>query len=166
MGARMGVWIWRDRPDLSMSTRPPGFGDSGLGESALAVWQAVTVTQFIHNNPGSLPIHYGFGIPGVNAPGIPGVTCNAGAGGPGAGTGRPGIFGASVGRSSGGTPSVGKTGAPQKPSGAMWSLQKFVEFITTMYSLHNPGGLGAGAIATSGQRIAQLRAPISAPPNA
>jgi hypothetical protein len=32
----------------------------------------------------------------------------------------------------------------------MWSLQKFVEFITTMYSLHNPGGLGAGAIAPSG----------------
>ena len=166
MGARMGVWIWRDRPDLSMSTRPPGFGDSRLGESVLAVWQAVTVTQFIHNNPRSLPVHYGFGIPGVNAPGIPGVTCIAGAGGPGAGIRRPGISGASAGRSSGGTPSVGKTGAPQKPSGAMWSLQKFVEFITTMYSLHNPGASGAGAIATSGQRIAQLRAPISAPPNA
>jgi hypothetical protein len=82
------------------------------------------------------------------------------------GIGRPGISGASVGRSSGGTPSVGKTGALQKPSGAMWSLQKFVEFITTMYSLHNPGGLGAGAIAPSGQRHVQLRAPIPAPPNA
>jgi hypothetical protein len=116
--------------------------------------------------PRSLPVHYGSGIPGVNAPGIPGVTCNAGDGGPGAGTGRPGISGASVGRSSGGIPSVGKTGALQKPSGAMWSLQKFVEFITTMYSLHNPGGLGAGAIAPSGQRHVQLRAPTPAPPNA
>jgi hypothetical protein len=140
--------------------------DVGLGESVLGVWQAVTGTRFIHNNPRSLPVHYGFGIPGVNAPGIPGVTCSAGAGGLGLGTGRPGISGASGGRSSGGTPSVGKTGSPQKPFGAMWSLQKFVEFITTMYSLHKPGGLGAGAIAPSGQRHVQLRAPIPAPPNA
>ena len=150
----------------TVSKSPPRFGDSRLGDSVLAVWQTVTGTQFVHNNPRSLPVHHGFGIPGVNAPGIPGVTCNAGAGGPGAGIRRPGISGASVGRSSGGTPSVGKTGSPQKPFGAMWSLQKFVEFITTMYSLHNPGGLGAGAIAPSGQRHVQLRAPIPAPPNA
>ena len=31
-------------------------------------------------------------------------------------------------------------GSPQMPFGAMWSLQKFVEFITTKYSLHKPGG--------------------------
>jgi hypothetical protein len=140
--------------------------DVGLGESVLGVWQAVTGTQFIHNNPRSLPLHYGFGIPGVNAPGIPGVTCNAGAVGPRAGIGRPGISGASGGRSSGGSPSVGKTGSPQKPSGAMWSLQKLVGFITLMYSLHNPGGLGAGDVTPSGQRHVQLRAPIPAPPNA
>src|SRR5947209_2505628 len=105
-------------------------------------------------------------MPGVNAPGMPGVTCNAGAFGGRAGTGRPGISGVSGGRSSGGTPSVGKTGSPQKPLGAMWSLQKLVEFITTMYSRHKPGGLGAGAIAPSGQRHVQLRAPTPAPPNA
>jgi hypothetical protein len=87
--------------------------------SPLAVWQAVTGAQFIHNNPRGLLVHYGFGIPGVIAPGIPGVTCNAGAGGAGLGTGRPGISGASAGRSSGGTPSVGKTGSPQKPFGVM-----------------------------------------------
>lgn len=112
---------------------------------------------------------HGFGIPGVNAPGIPGVICSgpgAGGGGAGAGIGRPGISGASVGCPPGGIPSVGKTGSLQKPSGVMWSLQKFVEFITTMYSLHSPGGLGAGAIAPSGQRQVQLRAPTPAPPNA
>src|SRR5947209_12011797 len=108
----------------------------------------------------------GFGIPGVNAPGIPGVTFKAGAGGWRAGTGRPGISAVSGGRSSGGIPSGGNTGSPQKPFGAIWSLQKFVEFITTMYSRHKPGGLGAGAIAPSGQRHVQLRAPIPAPPNA
>jgi hypothetical protein len=72
-----------------------------------------------HNNPRSLPAHYGFGIPGVNAPGIPGVTCNAGAGGLGAGIGRPGISGASVGRSSGGIPSVARTGSLVNPLGSM-----------------------------------------------
>jgi hypothetical protein len=130
-------------------------------------WSTPAQPRTAPNPPGEVarPV-YGFGIPGVNAPGIPGVTCNAGAGGAGAGTGRPGISGASVGRASAGSPSVGKTGALQKPSGAMWSLQKFVEFITTMYSRHNPGGLGAGAIAPSGQRHVQLRAPIPAPPNA
>ena len=71
------------------------------------------------NNPRSLPVHYGFGIPGVNAPGIPGVTCNAGAGGLGAGIGRPGISGASVGRSSGGIPSVARTGSLVNPLGFM-----------------------------------------------
>jgi hypothetical protein len=107
-------------------------------------WSTPAQPRTAPNPPGEVarPV-YGFGIPGVNAPGIPGVTCNAGAGGAGAGTGRPGISGASVGRASAGSPSVGKTGALQKPSGAMWSLQKFVEFITTMYSRHNPGGLGA-----------------------
>lgn len=106
-------------------------------------------------------------MPGVNAPGMPGVTSNGpgtGDGGAGAGTGRPGISGASVGCPPGGIPSVGKTGSLQNPLGAMWSLQKFVEFMTTMYSLHSPGGLGAGAIAPSGQRQLQLRAPTPAPP--
>lgn len=103
-------------------------------------------------------------MPGVNAPGIPGV--GSGDGGAGAGTGRPGISGASVGCPPGGIPSVGKTGSLQNPLGSMWSLQKFVDFITTMYSLHSPGGLGAGAIAPSGQRQLQLRAPTPAPPNA
>src|ERR1700730_18151063 len=124
---------------------------------------------FIHNNPRSLPVHYGFGSPGVNAPGTPGVNASGSPGangiGPGAG-GGPGICGASLGCPPGGIPSVGKTGSLQKPFGAMWSLQKFVEFITTMYCLHNPGGLGAGAGAPSGQRHVQLRAPIPAPPNA
>jgi hypothetical protein len=130
-------------------------------------WSTLPRPRTAPNTPGEVArLVYGFGIPGVNAPGSPGVTCNAGAGGAGAGIGRPGISGDSVGRSSGGSPSVGKTGALQKPSGAMWSLQKFVECITTMYSLHNPGGLGAGAIAPSGQRHVQLRAPIPAPPNA
>jgi hypothetical protein len=65
------------------------------------------------------------------------------------GTGRPGISGASVGRSSGGIPSVGRTASLVKPFGFMWSLQKLVEFMTTMYSLHNPGGLGAGDVTPS-----------------
>jgi hypothetical protein len=92
---------------------------------------------------------YGFGIPGVNAPGSPGVICNgpgAGDGGAGAGTGRPGISGASVGCPPGGIPSVDRTASLVKPFGFMWSLQKLVEFMTTMYSLHNPGGLGAGDV--------------------
>ena len=58
---------------------------------------------------------YGLGIPGVNAPGIPGVICN-GAGvseaGPAAGdAGGPGVSGACVGCPPGGIPSVGKTGS-------------------------------------------------------
>ena len=81
-----------------------------------AVSEAIQVLE----HAGLLPVHYGFGIPGVNAPGIPGVTCNAGAGGPGLGrTGRPGISGASVGRSSGGSPSVARTGSLVNPLGFM-----------------------------------------------
>jgi hypothetical protein len=111
---------------------------------------------------------YGFGMPGVNAPGIPGVGAS---GSPGANDVCPGTEGGGLvilcgppGCSPGGIPSVGKTGSLQKPFGSMWSLQKFVEFITTMYPLHSPGGLGAGAIAPSGQRQVQLRAPTPAPP--
>jgi hypothetical protein len=58
---------------------------------------------------------YGFGIPGVNASGTPGVICD----GPGANDGGPGMTGAFSGFPLGGIPSVGKTGALQKPSGAM-----------------------------------------------
>jgi hypothetical protein len=46
----------------------------------------------------------------------------------------------------------------------MWSLQKLVEFMTTMYSLHNPGGLGAGDVTPSGQRQVQLAPAIPLPP--
>jgi hypothetical protein len=77
---------------------------------------------------------YGFGSPGVNAPGSPGVNGSGSPGangiGPGAGPGL-GIR-SSGGCPPGGIPSVGKTGSLQKPFGAMWSLQKFVESITTM----------------------------------
>jgi hypothetical protein len=95
----------------------------------------VPLDQFIHNNPRSLPVHYGFGSPGVNAPGSPGVNGSGSPGangiGPGAGGGGLGIR-SSGGCPPGGIPSVGKTGSLQKPFGAMWSLQKFVESITTM----------------------------------
>ena len=89
------------------------------GHGVARISAGITGTQFIHNNPRSLPVHYGFGIPGVNAPGIPGVTCNAGAGGAGLGIGRPGISGASGGRSSGGSPSVARTGSLVNPLGFM-----------------------------------------------
>jgi hypothetical protein len=88
-----------------------------------------------YNNPRSLPVHYGFGSPGVNAPGSPGVNGSGSPGangiGPGAGGGGLGIR-SSGGCPPGGIPSVGKTGSLQKPFGAMWSLQKFVESITTI----------------------------------
>lgn len=94
------------------------------------------------------------------------MICNGpggGDGGAGAGTGRPGISGTSVGCPPGGIPSVGSTASLVKPFGSMWSLQKLVEFMTTMYSLHNPGGLGAGDVTPSGQRQVQLAPAIGNP---
>ena len=86
-----------------------------------------------------LPVRYGLGSPGVNAPGSPGVN---GSGSPGANGVGPDAGGGGCGRGirrsgacgcpPGGIPSVGKTGSLHNPFGAMWSLQKFVEFITTM----------------------------------